>query len=245
MDGQSDHDKPDRVVVVFTGGDPVDAGIRAHIPADAFVIAADSGVEHATALGCAVDLAVGDFDSVAPEALEAAAAGGARIERHPEAKDATDLELGLVAAVAENATRVIVIGGHGGRVDHFLANALVLTSPAFAGMDVEARVGPARLVVITDAAKLHGAAGDLVSLLPVGGPAVGVHTSGLLYPLRGERLLPGSTRGVSNEFVEPTADVRLETGTLLAVQPGLAGTHVMTRVVPENDGPEHPQAQEG
>lgn len=229
MDRQPEPDQADRVVVVFTGGDPLDAGIRSQIPAEAFVIAADSGVEHAAALGCAVHLAVGDFDSVAPEALEAVAAAGARVERHPAAKDATDLELGLLAAVAEKATRVIVVGGHGGRVDHFLANALVLTSPAFAGLQVEALLGPARLVVITDARELRGSPGDLVTLLPVGGPAAGVHTTGLLYPLRGERLLPGSTRGVSNEFAEPVAHVRLETGTLLAVQPGMAGTHFNQR----------------
>ena len=221
--------KPDRVVVVFTGGDPVDASLRARLPEGAFVIAADSGAEHAAALGCAVDLAVGDFDSVDPATLEALAARGARIERHPEAKDATDLELGLAAAAAEGATRIIVVGGHGGRLDHFLANALVLTSATFAGMQVEALVGPARLVVVTTYAELYGEPGDLVSLLPVGGPALGVRTTGLLYPLRGERLLPGTTRGVSNELAATLASVEVEAGTVLAVQPGLAGTHYRQR----------------
>jgi thiamine pyrophosphokinase len=50
-------------------------------------------------------------------------------------------------------------------------------------------------------------------------------TEGLLYPLRDEDLLPGSTRGVSNELVATTAVVTVRAGTLLAVQPGLAGTH--------------------
>ena len=59
-----------------------------------------------------------------------------------------------------------------------------------------------------------------ISLLPLHGPAHGVVTAGLKYPLHKETLYPGSTRGVSNEFSEGTAEVRLSDGILLAVQPG-------------------------
>jgi thiamine pyrophosphokinase len=46
----------------------------------------------------------------------------------------------------------------------------------------------------------------------------------LRYPLDHEDLLPGSTRGLSNELAEPVATISLEQGTLLAVQPDLGGT---------------------
>ncbi len=92
--------------------------------AEALVIGADSGVEHAAALGRHVDIAVGDFDSVSPAALAAAEAAGAEVLRHPPDKDATDLELALDLAVARGARRITVVGGHGGRFDHCLANAL-------------------------------------------------------------------------------------------------------------------------
>ena len=42
---------------------------------------------------------------------------------------------------------------------------------------------------------------------------------GSTYPLRGETLFPGSTRGVSNELEGTEAEVSLEEGTLLIVQP--------------------------
>ena len=64
------------------------------------MIAADGGVDRALALGLHVDVAIGDFDSVTAAGLAAAEAAGARIERHPAAKDATDLELALDAALA-------------------------------------------------------------------------------------------------------------------------------------------------
>ena len=45
-------------------------------------------------------------------------------------------------------------------------------------------------------------------------------TSGLEYPLSGETLAPGTTRGVSNVFVDAEARVEVETGVLLAIRPG-------------------------
>jgi thiamine pyrophosphokinase len=195
------------------------ASFRAYVPEEAFVIAADSGLEHALALGCTVDLVVGDLDSASPAAVEQAVAAGATIERHPAEKDMTDFELALAAARARGASRVVVIGGVGGRLDHFLANALALVGRTAAGAEVEWVTGAGLVTVVHPRARLSGKPGDLCSLLAVGGPASGVRTTGLRYPLDGEDLFPGSTRGVSNEFVEPVAQVSVEDGILLAVQP--------------------------
>jgi thiamine pyrophosphokinase len=67
---------------------------------------------------------------------------------------------------------------------------------------------------------LEGRPGELLSLLPLHGPAEGVVTEGLSYPLRRETLAPGSGRGVSNAFAAPRARIALERGVLLAVRPG-------------------------
>lgn len=206
-------------IIVVTGGDPVDAAELGRIPEGALVIAADSGVELAQRLNLPIHLAIGDFDSVDPAALRAAEADGAAVERHPAAKDATDLELALDAAVARGATRVHVLGGNGGRLDHLLANALLLASPAYAGLEVIAHMGPARITVVRGEATLLGQPGDVVTLLAAHGVARGVTTHGLRYPLAGEDLHPGSTRGVSNELVASDAAVQLDDGVLLAVQP--------------------------
>ena len=206
---------------VFAGGDPPDAAVLRDLPRADLVIAADSGLGHAQRLGVAVDLLVGDLDSVDADALEAAVAAGVDVEQHPTAKDATDLELALDAAVQRGARSALVVGGHGGRLDHLLANALLCASPRFATLRIEARMGDARVTVIHDRAEIDGAPGSLCSLLPVGGPADGVSTTGLRFPLHNETLEPGSTRGVSNEFLASTATVSLQGGVLLAVVPNV------------------------
>ena len=213
------------MVVVVTGGDAVDPAHLLDLPDGARVIAADSGVEHALLLGLSVHRVVGDFDSASPTALAAASAAGASLERHPAAKDATDLELALDAALELGARRIHVLGGHGGRLDHLLANLLLLARPQHADVTVSAQMGAARVAVVRDTAMLRGPVGDLVTLLPIHGPARGVTTSGLLYPLAGEDLHDGTTRGVSNELIGDRATVALTAGVLVAIQPGQLGTH--------------------
>jgi thiamine pyrophosphokinase len=212
--------------VIVTGGDPPRGGrltaVLGALPADAVVIAADSGLEHALRLGLTVHHAVGDFDSADPAVVRAAEAAGTTVTRHPPAKDATDLELALDAAADLGARHLLVLGGHGGRLDHFLANCLALANPRYGELAIDAVVGDALVHVARPWAttELHGTPGDLVTLLPVNGPAEGVHTDGLEYPLHQETLTQGSTRGVSNVLARPDATVRLSGGTLLVIRPG-------------------------
>ena len=206
------------VVVVVAGGDPP-WDPAAGLPEDATVIAADGGVDRALALGLHVDLAVGDFDSVSDGGLAAAAAAGARIDRHPVAKDATDLELALDAAIALVPNRIVVVGSDGGRLDHLLGSALLLADRRYAGAEIDAHLGEALIHVVHRCRTLAGAPGELVSLLPVHGPAEGVTTTGLAYPLRNETLPAGTSRGTSNVFAASEASVTVSWGCLLVVRP--------------------------
>jgi thiamine pyrophosphokinase len=206
--------------VVVSGGEAPLVDSSFAVPAGATVIAADRGLEHAQALGLAVAIAVGDFDSASPDSVANAECTGTRIERHPAEKDATDLELALDAAVALAPTRILVLAGRGGRLDHELSSLLLLAAEKYSGAQVDAAIGNARVHVVHGARDLEGTPGELVTLLPLNGAAHGVRTEGLAYPLRGETLEPGSTRGVSNVFADTSARITLERGVLLAIRPG-------------------------
>jgi thiamine pyrophosphokinase len=198
------------LVVVLAGGPDLPLGFE--VPAGARVIAADGGAE----LGVHVDLAVGDFDSISSHTLE----GIERVEPYPPEKDATDLELALEAALREGATRVLVVGSPGGRLDHLLGSLLLLASDKWAGVEVDALLGDVHVHVVRGSRALQGSPGELVSLFALGGRAEGVTTEGLVYPLAGEPLEPGSSRGVSNLFHDAEARITVERGVVLVVRPG-------------------------
>jgi thiamine pyrophosphokinase len=203
--------------VVLAGGEAPSRSTLDHLPTGALVIAADSGVDSARKLGVPVHLVVGDFDSATPAGLGWARASGARLERHPADKDATDLELALDAALRLNRSPVLVVGGAGGeRLDHLAANVALLAAPRYAPLRLRWLLADGEVAPVHDRLEIQGSPEELVTLLAVGGPATGVTTSGLRWPLVRETLQPGSTRGVSNRLVGATASISLEDGVVLA-----------------------------
>ena len=208
-----------RTAIVFCAGGPARASLPG-VPRDASVIAADGGVAEAERLGFHVDLLVGDLDSAEPTAVARVEAGGGSVQRHPRDKDASDLELAMEAGLDAEVRRIVVVGGDGGRLDHLLGNAFLLGSFRWAGVEIDAVFGDATLHVIRDDRTVDGVPGELISLYAVGGPARGVTTEGLRWSLHDAELAPGSTLGLSNEFVGPNARVRLADGVILAIRPG-------------------------
>jgi thiamine pyrophosphokinase len=184
------------------------------------VFAADGGLARAYELGLEPEAVVGDLDSASPADLEAASRRGLRIVRHPTAKDATDLELALDEALALSPSRVLVLADAGGRVDHALSALLLLGLERYSGVQLDAQIGDALVHVVRGQRELEGNVGDTISLLALHGAAEGVTTDGLAFPLAGETLEPGSSRGVSNLFVGGTARVSLDRGVVLAIRPG-------------------------
>jgi len=87
------------------------------------LVGVDSGLDLMLAAGLRIDLAVGDFDSIAPENVgRVRSEAGVCLELPPD-KDVTDLAYCLEYlynhCVYESIT---VFGGLGGRVDHLVAN---------------------------------------------------------------------------------------------------------------------------
>jgi len=220
---------PDLHAILVGDGDvPARAALDAAWPGwdtDAgLLLAADGGATKALAAGLAPDLVVGDADSLGPAGLAAVREAGIPVELAVVAKDESDLELAVLAAVARDATRITILGALGGaRFDHALANAWLLAHPALVGraavlLDAATRVRLLDASAAPASAVLQGRIGDLVSLFPFGADAAGVATAGLAYPLRDEPLRFGPARGLSNVRCGPEARVSLRAGRLLIVE---------------------------
>jgi len=193
----------------------------------AAIVAADGGARHAATLGLAIDRWVGDGDSLGDAGIAELVAAGIPVDRVPMDKDQSDTELAVIAALESSPSAVTILGALGGpRIDHALANLTLLSMPALVGVDVRLVAADARVRLLwaprpdgsPPTAELDGRIGDLVSLLPVGGDAVGISTVGLAYPLDDETLFDGLTRGLSNQRAAAVASVTLRAGRLLVVE---------------------------
>lgn len=221
-----------RALIVAGGAVPSRAELDAAWPGWSdglqLVIAADGGALQADALGVQPDLVVGDADSLDADQLASLRDRGVPFELSPVSKDATDAQLAVEAAVARGATDLLILGAFGGsRLDHALGNLALLALPALCDRDVALLDATTRVRFVRaepggspTELPLPGAVDRIVSLLPLGGTAEGVTTSGLRYPLRDEPLTLGSTRGVSNIRARPDAAVSLRQGHLYVIETG-------------------------
>lgn len=204
---------------LIVGGGPVDAGqLAAELQANPeLVIAADRGGAYLWQAGRIPDVLVGDWDSLPREFLSRVAAGGSAIRRFPTAKDQTDLELALDAAVEGGCGELRVLGGLGGRLDHTLGNIGLLLKALRQGLSAYL-IDPDHIVTIIDREiTLRAKPGWAVSLVPLTPVVSGVTTTGLAFPLNAEDLFVDATRGLHNEFNAPEATVGLRDGLLTVV----------------------------
>jgi len=181
------------------------------------IICADGGANMATSHGWHPDVLVGDMDSVAPAILADLESSGCKVMRHSPRKDETDLELALMEAVERGATDIVVLGAIGGRVDHTIANVMLLSMPALAGRHVRILDGDTEIALIRDAGRVHGRPGDTVSVIPIRGDARCVVTEGLEWQLNEDTLMFGYARGVSNVLTAPMASISVRDGLLLVI----------------------------
>jgi thiamine pyrophosphokinase len=209
---------PTQRAVIFVNGKVRSfTGVRALLRPDDLLIAADGGLYHLLRLGLKPHLLVGDLDSVNPADLPALENAGVIIRRFPVDKDETDLELAILTAIEQDCRSILLVGALGGRLDQTLGNLFLLTQPALQEMDVRMDDGMEEVFLVRSSADLTGRAGDIVSLLPLNGPATGVVTSGLRYPLQDETLHPDRTRGISNRMLGNSASISLKQGLLVCI----------------------------
>lgn len=183
------------------------------------VIAADGGLGHLLAVGCWPTVIIGDMDSLPQGSLEAADRPPLDVVAHPPAKDETDLELALHYAVANRPDdrKLRVAGALGGRLDQLLANVFLLAHPRLTAHDVRLVEYGLEAWLVRDRAEVIGEVGDIVSLLPIGGPVLIASTTGLAWPLHMETLAFGPARGVSNRLTAEVATVVVARGLALCV----------------------------
>ena len=190
------------------------ARIRDFVASADRLVGVDGGCRHLDAMGLLPHLAVGDMDSISPELLASYRDKEVETHLHPPKKDATDLELALELALERGATRVSILGGTGGRLDHTLGNLFLLARCLPHGVAACVMDESQCVHLVDTELTLRGSVGDTLSLLPATHEASGVSLQGLEYPLADATLTFGTSWGMSNVFVRETASVTVRSGRL-------------------------------
>ena len=193
------------IAVIFTGGFCHIDAVRERLPANpGIVIAADSGLRTAKALGIRPDILMGDFDSYTDPLPE-----GIEVVRVPAEKDVTDTVLAADFAQARGFRQLCIVGGTGGRLDHELANLFLLAALRDRGMEAVLTDGDNTVRVLRDESASVPDEGGYFSLITAGTCRVTIR--GAKYPLERavlDRAHP--SYGVSNEVTDGEAAVIVE-----------------------------------
>ncbi len=221
------------ILVVAGGTRPETTAVHSFLnslPPVRHVVGVDFGIDHALSLGMKVDSAVGDMDSVTAAGRAWAERCQATVEEYPAEKDETDLEIGIdraitVARSGSDGQRLTLgfLALSGDRSDHVLANLQVVSGPRTKDFCVRALLADSVLSVAggdraESSVEIKGRPDSRVSIHPMGGSVDHISTSGLRYPLDGERLETGEARGVSNALEGPRATITVTAGTAVILQ---------------------------
>lgn len=203
--------------VIFANGIIDDTG--SVFSGNDLIIAADGGLHHCLSLGITPDVVIGDIDSLTANDINGLQIANVEIIRYPAKKDQTDLELALKLAIDRGADEIVVFGAMGGRWDMSIANILLPAEQNLSNATIRIIDGRHEIMLLRAGKEItfHGEKGDILSLIPLGRDALGITLSGLEYPLKDDLLRLGSSRGISNVFIENSATVFLKQGLLLCV----------------------------
>jgi len=206
---------------IYTGGTLGDWALPPE-GADDFFIGADRGALFLVEHDIAVDLAVGDFDSIDAQQFERVKAAAREMMTFDAVdKDWTDTELALREAVGRGFGEVFLYGGLGTRFDHSLANVHLLELASRSGCravladahnEIRLLEGPGTCRLEADSRFPY------VSLLPLTPSASGITLRGFAYPLTDATLRIGMSLGVSNRLDADAGQIELREGQLIVIR---------------------------
>lgn len=182
------------------------------------VICVDGGAKHVRKFGLVPDILIGDLDSIFEEDLEYMNSLNVKIMRYPSEKEMTDTEIAVKYAMESGYSEIIIIGGIGTRLDHSLANILLLKQMLDKGIKGTLVNENNEITLTKDTICVMKEDGIKLTLLPLTNIVEGISTKGLYYELNCEDIEMGSSRGVSNEFKDDTAEITIKSGILIVIK---------------------------
>lgn len=206
-------------VVIFANGNLSDISFaESIIERDDFIICTDGGAKHALKKNLIPDVLIGDMDSIEKKAYQLLIQKGTEIIRYPERKDKSDFELSIDYALGKKAKKILILGLFGDRIDHFLANILLLQKIKLENklLGITICEGKKTAYFVDKELEIEGNINDKLSILPLT-KIENITLKGLVYPLSNASMGVGTSLGISNLFKKKKVKISLENGLVLVV----------------------------
>lgn len=204
-------------ILIVTGGAAVSENLlRQQIEKSDYIIAADGGVKLLIEHRVTPDLIVGDFDS-APKGLWHSVYSDIPVVTFPKEKDYTDTELAILEALKRPCETICILGGTGTRLDHTLANMMLLQRIEASGIHgIILDDHNCITVLIEGQYDVSKEEWSFFSLVPLTDILV-VSLEGFKFPLDHAKIAQASTVTISNEFLASTGVVNIHEGRALLI----------------------------
>ena len=197
--------------ILFVGGKgPEYKFIKNELEDADLIIAADSGYDLAKNMHILPDMVIGDMDSIA-NISDLSTYIPDKILLFGRDKDKTDTELGLQYLEDHNFTEIIIIGGGGGRMDHFLAIVLLFDREFSPNIWYTHNT---RFQKISGSNYFPSMKGELVSFFPAGKGNCRMISKGLKWSLNDLTWTRGDM-GISNIATEDPFYIKMLEGNLI------------------------------
>lgn len=183
-----------------------------------FILCADGGLNHLMKIAIIPNLVIGDLDSISKEAMDYIEENNILIEKYPVMKDETDTHLAINYLVSRGSREVTIMGGIGSRMDHTIANIILLKMLIDKGIK-GCIINENNIIHLVDKSiKLYKKDTYYISIIPISLDGIDVNANGFLYQLDNQKIQFGSTIGISNEITSDYGIITITRGIALVIE---------------------------
>lgn len=209
----ADSKKYEQLGILITGGKaPQYSKISQIVKSGKYIVAADSGLDTADEWGIRPNKIIGDMDSLSDkEKLKGYSKDEVII--YEKDKDLTDTEIGLELLWKIGVDAPCIIGGGGGRMDHFIGILSIFHRNPSPFLWI---THSALVLEIKNQVRIVVGKGKKLSFFPLGCDIVEMESEGLKWPLDNVVWKIGNV-GISNETIVDTVSVTMRKGRAIMV----------------------------
>lgn len=169
---------------------------------DALCYCADAGADLCCAAEVVPDALIGDMDSLSEETKSWLQEAGVPEMVYPSEKNYSDTQLAVEALFAQGVDEIIVIGALGGRMDHELANMMLLVTYGRQGKSLVFWDDINRMRYIGPGQHQLDRVNGYVGIVPFSDNGMQLSIEGMYYPLKDTAVPFGESRLISNVFAQ-------------------------------------------